>query len=702
ITAFQGVAGQGFDRVALDQQGQGLEAGKRTGFFGRLSENRALHSAFKTALKEKFGPDIARQSMRGVGRFRSLSSRRISTILNRAEVARNKSRLAQLAQNRGGTPALAPRLQEGLRMVAGQDRVEGNFNVVDRAKPGYRGDDPIGPGDLVGGFEFVKLKDKGVEPGFVGRLPWDDSQTADLRRVGNPLNDKAKAFLMAAFQGPVEGRDPSIQDALISLARDYTQEPDLGQDGLGALLADDDGFRTQAANTLIGDDNCLEAIKDGVREKHYIKLDYAESDHRLGLKGRLVQVPKERSKGACHRFFTAKTRASANANAVKEALASDLMRAMGMESQKAHLIHTTYADGGSKLLLEAAHMEKEVDGVLKNFSDFAGRLVDGYLVETDISVDTQGRPKNPDQVRDPAQPFRSDGSLTQLGRNKIFMLALADRDAVGSRGDNKGRMGDTFAAIDPGHSLENLMGFRNVHSDFSCDDKLGGKFKNFSIFDDSSYGEKFAGVRQLAAMRDNGSDLEVFQGYREWISGEIDRLDAGGPQEPEGRQIKKKRVDLEKLRDRVDDMTDAWVQRRDYILDEVFGERLLVPEDDFSVVEGLDLLEKITGKARRTSPGGKVELSHLQLQGKRQEWHVAQNEATGGYLLYADVGKSGEGRLNAFLQSQDPDLSHLVSRDSKRVFMDVPSDQMEAFGRVFQEAGLIDHKVNIGEIQPRG
>ena len=54
-----------------------------------------------------------------------------------------------------------------------------------------------------------------------------------------------------------------------------------------------------------------------------------------------------------------------NEGAVREALANDLMRSLGIQSQKLKLVESVHADGTPKLMLDGTH----VDG----FSDFDGK-----------------------------------------------------------------------------------------------------------------------------------------------------------------------------------------------------------------------------------------------------------------------------------------------------------------------------------------
>lgn len=293
---------------------------------------------------------------------------------------------------------------------------------------------------------------------------------------------------------------------------------------------------------------------------HFVKLDYKESD----MKGDLVRIPEKKSKGKIHRAFTAQTKKEANESAAQEAIANDLLRMLSVYSQKLKIIHSQYSDGTPKLLLDGTFM-KGPNG--ENFNDFAGCIVDGYLVSSeDAKMHKEGNLQ-------PGQRIKTDQSVEDLGKFLIFMLGLADRDAIGSRGDNKGRCGNTFAGIDPGHSLEvgkdslvatNLMTFENIHSDFSFDqpgkigDKLSKGYKNFDVFQDRPYLEKMKGIESWLALRDSGEDLALFDAYLEVFNSE----DNDGEYHSE--------LDF---REKVEAMKEAYIARRDYILDDVFEDR---------------------------------------------------------------------------------------------------------------------------------
>ena len=60
-------------------------------------------------------------------------------------------------------------------------------------------------------------------------------------------------------------------------------------------------------------------------------------------------------------------------------------------------------------------------------------------------------------------------------------------------------------------------------------------------------------------------------------------------------------------------MRDAFIARRDYILNDVFGERLPFLDDNPPILENLSSLEKLTSRTTRRSPHGTVQLEHLQV-----------------------------------------------------------------------------------------
>ena len=724
--SFQNVAEASWNRVVLARSGgEETLVSDRGRLFGRKIQNAEVRQAFSDALRTHFGADVVSSLKFRSSSSRSLSSREIRSVIHQAKEQSRVSNIARVLclfsqrimtggvlKNSGAVSLeslksmLGPMLDEvsphgtllsdnaAEQLVArlihltrnagarprGIELLNGSryqYNVEDKVKAGT-----LRQGDHLGEFVFVRLKQKGVEPGFEAHMAWQPAHTHSMLTPGTPLNAQAEAFLKKALEGgdlPPDGTvaHDSLRN-LRALENDIRAESSrilqthCATPAGGNLTRGLDAATERALmNSLMNDAGIQPHLKEHIQQNnayftdiHYVKMDYAESDKTL-VRHRL-RVPMRTAKGVFHRAFTAKTRIEANQAALKETLATDLMQAMGIESQKARLVPGSYADGTLKLMVEAEHMNMlDAAGQKLSFRDFAGNLRDGIL--------TRPVAGGPDRESDPV--------VEGWGRNKILFLMMGDRDAIGSRGDNKGRMGDTFAALDPGHSLEGFMSFRNVHSDFSFDQPhiRNMRFKNFSMFDDSSYMEKMQGVRQLADMRKTGADMRVFDSYAAWIRDELN-----------GQRSPAEKEELSGMLRRVEDMKKSFISRRDYILDEVFGERIRFLDVRPPVLEALDALEKLTSPTRMTSPSGEVRLRHPQLAGGRQEWHIRE-DGSQGYIFSTKGGGDVETDLLGFFQGR---LGHAprMTTEGGRLTLHVPAADLTDFLNVMTEREVVAAK----------
>lgn len=697
LSSFEQIAAQNFGRVVIGADGQSLASESRIGFH-RSIKNSAVRDAFAAAIAEQFGENVAAGLSGKIQSGKNLSGCRIRQIIGEAKELLKKNNtnhvlalfsqemmknpvqhissvnvdsiknllssllekpeykdrqltledknglvreLCRYAQNAGEKP-------KGVELL-NQERLE--YNVEDKAKFNQ-----IQEGDILGNFEFVRLKQKGVEPGFEARMAWKPEHTAELLTAGTDLNEKAKQYIDAVLNGKAyaDGRELSAaEQKILTLCGGSDMNVPAQREQMYRTVLNDQELRSHIIGHLKTSLPYFSAI-------HYVKMDYAESDKTITHK---IRIPERTAKGRLHREFTQKTRLEANSSALKETLATDLMRAMGIVSQNARLIPAKYADGKLKLMVEAEHMSMaDQAGGRLSFKDFSGNIKDGVLTaETENGV----------RISDPV--------MENWGRHKILFLLMADRDAIGSRGDNKGRMGDTFAAIDPGHSLEGFMTFKNVHSDFSFDQPTmkNMRFKNFSMFDDCSFSEKMQGIRQILDMRESGADLKVFDSYRLWLDEQI----ALAGQSDEAAEFKKLAADVEKMR-------AAFIARRDYILDDVFGERIQFINARPPILDSLDALEKLTSETRMTSAGGEIALRHPQISGQRQEWHIASDNA-GGYVLTTKAGSEPKG-LREFFRRYGIDSP--VQAEGGQVRIHVAADRVQDFAAAMTEQHIIDVK----------
>lgn len=142
------------------------------------------------------------------------------------------------------------------------------------------------------------------------------------------------------------------------------------------------------------------------------------------------------------------------------------------------------------------------------FQDFKKKLSNaGYLVRLNakdekIIVNHKGKPVH-----------LSDNLINGLGNSKLFMLLSNDRDAVGSTGANKGELNGEIFGIDFGHTFREPNEIVNLLQDDFSIPNLPKKFKNFTIFDDSSLSSCMQAVLILAKLRGNTIEDTIIKSY---------------------------------------------------------------------------------------------------------------------------------------------------------------------------------------------
>lgn len=735
LNAFRQISELQASRVEISNNGNGQTLQKASGF-GKNAQNLAVRKSFAEALKRNFGEAAVKLTGFNENSTKRLSSSDIKKVLSKLDnldkksiFLANRSTLADAltqalkhqdsdfrknklsfksAQDffnqaikkhpelgnaliqKGDSKVMlavtsiinevlkktsqAPQNQRGVEFLSEKQDF---YNVEDRAdakKPESYGakidTSDNAPKQEVGIFEFKKVKAKGVEPGFDGTLRFLPSHARQMRENGTFLNTKAKEYTKQLAQNLKTPGNSPIENNLKTTIQSYLDNKlkvDPSVEEIQKFLKNPQDLEDLEKH-LLENPNLEKGIQDHLKATlpmftiiHHVKMDYAESDRTLT--GNL-QIPKSKAKNSAHRTFTAKSRETANKAAIKETLASDLMSAMGIHAQKARLVPAKYQDGSLKLMISSEHMTGAPD---ENFEDFAGKLSstrNAVLYTTDSS----------------GQKI-SDSAVEGWGRNKILMLLLADRDAIGTRGDNKGRLGNTFAAIDPGHSLEGYMSMRNIHDDFSFDQPhkpKGMQFKNFTIFDDSSFKEKMIGVENIEKMRNEGSDMRIFDGYRTYFEEQMKATDDPNLKNEYASYI----ADLE-------DKRSAFIARRDYILDDVFKERLEIYHENKDLLESMDKMEKLFSPSTLKAPDGSdVKMRHLRLkdQSKRVEVH-AQKEGDGFTLSFKGDHNRLE-RLNSYLTNQGQTLTQNAQLQNGQITLHLQAQDLDNFNSAFNEENL--------------
>ncbi|MBP3730347.1 MAG: hypothetical protein J6I40_02615, partial [Mailhella sp.] len=381
-----------------------------------------------------------------------------------------------------------------------------------------------------------KLKTNGVEPGFICKNDWSTEDTRSM------LTDIDSEESMAALE-ELKSKHPhlaekcdgkSVRDQIMIFGRMHpacmaAAVEFMLEDGMKDLnsaiynsfvykfpLTSPDDWNNLPLDVVKKElfteirDAVLSGPKDPAyknlpvfkhfSDRHIIKLDYNENDRVFTKKAssagkfmRPERIKIGRKAGQIYRLQTATTADDSSAGAVTEALANDLTRIAGIPSQELTIVRGQYSDGHPKLMLEAKFAEGYKD------------MENGYIKDGQI---------------EPPQGEKTEG----LGRYKAFFLVTADRDAVGSRGQNKGFIKgkdgqpSTFFAIDPGHSLEGNARFLEVNDNFFFKDTYGAstkpRFRNFSVFDDDTRFAKFQGALDLRTLKNSGKIEKLFKDYR--------------------------------------------------------------------------------------------------------------------------------------------------------------------------------------------
>ncbi len=488
---------------------------------------------------------------------------------------------------------------------------------------------------------FEKLKTNGVEPGFISRSDWSVDDTrgmmADIWSDGNLAKLNRLVDKNPALRAKRDGQPPASTRELAMLAgrahpagvaavAEFILQRELGKAGSPIATAFAQKFPGVNPSTLFPADGntaptdaqkqmiaqakreLFVQIRDAVMaertgspdydkspifkhfsERSIVKLDYNEGDRRgihfHGSSGKFrlperVGVKGGTIKGFFYRNFRLTSADKASAGAVREALANDITRLLGVPAQELSLVRGEYSDGHPKLMLSA------------KFADGYHDLEDGFLKDGQAVPGEDGQP------------------LEALGKYKALFLALADRDAVGSHGQNKGIRNGRFFAIDPGHSLEGNGKDLEIHDDLSFVDKGAGRFEkrflNFSVFDDDTRFNKFQGILKLRELSTSPRLSELFTKYKAEFN-------------PNAEGISK---DEQKLRlTIIEDIGKMEAEFRTQIgtMLAVFQNQLAFydalaaqgPAVQEKGIETIANLEKLTSPTTWNSPNGEVELKHL-------------------------------------------------------------------------------------------
>ena len=471
---------------------------------------------------------------------------------------------------------------------------------------------------------FQKLKTNGVEPGFICKKDWSYEDTRGLmydidsekslaaleklkkqcpdiaEKCANlPLREQIMLFGRAHPAGMAAVAEYMLEkgmnDANSSIYRafcnkfPYIQPEQWEEAGMSnikkALFSE---IRDAVLNVKQGPDYEKSPIFKQFNDRYIVKLDYNENSRiivkKAGSAGNFMRPKRTaagRKAGKLYRMVTSTTADKSSADAVTEALANDLTRLAGVPSQELAIVRGRYTDNHPKLMLQAKFAE--------GYSDMGN----GYIKD--------GRVVTP-----------HGAEVESLGKYKAFFLVLADRDAIGRLGQNKGFSNGKFFAIDPGHSLEGNGKDLEIYDNLSFKDTHGfaltSRFANYSVFDDDTRFAKFQGVLNLRMLKNSGKFAKLFHDYRVAFNPNSKGI---SPSEKEMRrkiitEINKKEAEFNENLNKV--LTAAGSQLA--LFDALAEDGHEMQEKAIELIENL---EKLTSPTTWSSKNGEVQLKHLEV-----------------------------------------------------------------------------------------
>ncbi len=544
-----------------------------------------------------------------------------------------------------------------------------------------------------------KLKDNGVEPGFICHKDWSlndtrslmkDYESEDSQRILNELLDHNNDLREKCSNKDLTLRDKimlcgNAHPACISAVADYMIEKGMKNPGSEIYKAFENKFPLiapenyrqvessllkkelflQIRNAVLdvkagSDDYAKSPVFSRFTDRQIVKLDYNEND-RVFTKsaahaGRFMRPERitTRTFGSVYRIQNSKKADDISASAVTEALANDLSRIMGIPTQDLRIVRGKYSDGHPKIMLEA------------KFANGYEDLEKGYIKNGRIVV----------------PPHKKGIKLEKLGKYKAFFLTTADRDGIGSHGQNKGFANGKFFAIDPGHSLEGNGKYLEIKDNLSFRDTYGvsvkPRFNNFTIFDDDTRFAKLQGVLSLRDAKRSGKIDKLFSDYRAAFNPDEEGISAAEKtlRNKIIADINAKEREFNESLQKILNVTYTQIKLYDDLRED--GE-----ETQKSAVETIENLEKLTSPTTWVSDDCSVPLDHLSVIEKtRIPWKARVEGDSLVYQCTKPVGDKAMVQLQAFASAAGVTLEILADGTAK---ITVGKDRRENFFTCFSE-----------------
>lgn len=350
------------------------------------------------------------------------------------------------------------------------------------------------------------------------------------------------------------------------------------------------------------------------------------------------------------RLFTSSSeRREANLGNIIENLGNDFFReVLNFPAQDQRMILGTYNDKFPKIMTVCkwANGLKTFKGQLAGSSDKPGNYAN-YLVK--IEKNKNGETQF---IKDYRGHIQSDNSISHLGAMYLPLILACDRDAIGSKGDNRGRIGDDLFIFDCGKTSfkDTLINDLQDNFEFKNKRKIFKKFKNFSLFYNTPFSEKMMGLFLLY------QTLTTKQ-KNQWFSKEKDRIEFAIKTYVAADTWFAKQIRLIKAGS-FTDLFDKYIAQFESMYSQANGNKLVEKEYaayvkclrklklqatlnmkklllkfkhklqlSKSEATALDNIEKLTNKTRLLSSDKKVKLQHLVYDGAlNYRWNMQKTD----------------------------------------------------------------------------
>lgn len=426
-------------------------------------------------------------------------------------------------------------------------------------------------------------------------------------------------------------------------------------------------------------------------------------------------------------FTNSSERQEANLGNIIENLGNDFFReVLKFPTQDQRMILGTYNDRFPKIMTicKWATGLKTFEGRLAGSSDAPSNYVN-YLVQTKKNENGETQ-----FVKDYRGHIQADNSVAYLGAMYLPLILACDRDAIGSKGGNRGIRNGKVFIFDCGKTSfkDTLINDLQDNFEFKNKQKIFKRFKNFSLFYNTSFSERVMGLFLLYQSLSQEQRSRLFSGDEEnriacaigtyaanndWFAKQIKLVKEGsftnlfdqyieqfkcmqGQAILDGNEVAEEECatyveHLQKLKSQATSNMEKLLLK--------FKNKLQLSKSEAAA---LDNVEKLTNKTSLLSSDRKVKLQHLVYENSsKYRWSMQKTE-NGALKIFTRMPVSQRQRKKILQKfgSFDGSIYYEVNKYKKHSNLEliVPPDNIEPFIAKFSnENEIINYKQNTDE-----